>query len=209
MDGILYLLHDRGDIDDDELLLLVGDRQHNLHTGLPYFKYDRFNMFEMGEDECEVEFRCKKGDIFRLAAALQFLEVFRCESGVIVDTVESLCIALKRFAYPCRYADLIPHFGRPISQLCMIKHLVVDHMIDRFGYLLANLDQPWLSRQCLQFFANAITNKGAALDNCWGFIDGTVRPMCRPKQHQRLFYNGHKRVQGCIISKRIRNIFET
>ena len=48
MDGILYLLHDHGDIDDEELLLLVGDRQHNLHTGLPYFKYDRFSIFEMG-----------------------------------------------------------------------------------------------------------------------------------------------------------------
>ena len=43
-------------------------------------------------------------------------------------------------------------------------------------------------------FAGAISNNGAALDNCWGFIDGTVRPVCRHKQHQRAVYNGHKRV---------------
>ena len=74
MDGILYLLHDCGDIDDEELLLLVGDRQHNLHTGLPYCKYDKFNIFEMGEDECEVEFRFKKGDILGLQPLCSFLK---------------------------------------------------------------------------------------------------------------------------------------
>ena len=31
---------------------------------------------------------------------------------------------------------------------------------------------------------------------CFGFIDGTVRPICRPKQNQRIVYNGHKRVHG-------------
>ena len=45
MDDVLYSLHKRGEIDEDEFLLLVRDKQHNLHTGLPYFKYDIFNMF--------------------------------------------------------------------------------------------------------------------------------------------------------------------
>ena len=31
------------------------------------------------------------------------------------------------------------------------------------------------------------------LTGCIGFIDGTVRPMCRPMRHQELVYNGHKR----------------
>ena len=195
MDDVLHLLHDRGETDDEKLLLLVGDRQCNLHTGLPYFKYDRFNIFELREDECEVEFCFKKDDIFRLAAALHLPEVFRCQNCVLVDTVEGLCI-VTRFAYPCRYADLIPLFGRPVSQLCMVANLVVDYVNDRFGYLLTDLDQSCLSRQCLQMFANAIHNKGAALDNCWGFIDWTVRPICRLGEHQRIFYNGHKRLHA-------------
>ena len=36
------------------------------------------------------------------------------------------------------------------------------------------------------------TKKGAALDNCWGFVDGTVRPISRPGQNQLVMYNGHK-----------------
>ena len=74
MGDFLYLLHDDGDIDDEELLLLLEDHPRNLHAGLPYFKYEPFNIFEMREDECEVEFRFKKEDIFRLAAALPWLE---------------------------------------------------------------------------------------------------------------------------------------
>lgn len=38
--------------------------------------------------------------------------------------------------------------------------------------------------------------QGAPLDNCFGFIDGTVRPICRPNINQRVMYNGHKRVHG-------------
>ena len=34
------------------------------------------------------------------------------------------------------------------------------------------------------------------MDNCWGFIDGTVRPICRPSRNQRVVYNGHKRVHA-------------
>ncbi|XP_065055206.1 uncharacterized protein LOC135683782 [Rhopilema esculentum] len=196
MDDMLYLLHDEGDIDDEELLLLLDDHPKNLHVGLPYFKYERFNDFDMREDECEVEFRFKKDDIFRLAAALRLPEIFKRQNGVVVDEIEALCIALKRFAYPCRLADLIPRFGRPVSQLCMVVNLVIDHIFDRFGYLLANLDQPLLSRHNLKVYADAIHQKGAALDNCWGFVDGTVRPICRPNQDQRAVYNGHKRVHA-------------
>ena len=45
-------------------------------------------------------------------------------------------------------------------------------------------------------YADAICRSGAALENCWGFIDGTVRPVCRPGENQRAIYNGHKRVHS-------------
>ena len=45
-------------------------------------------------------------------------------------------------------------------------------------------------------YADAIQAKGAALDICWGFVDGTVRAICRPKVNQRVVYNGHKRVHS-------------
>ena len=45
-------------------------------------------------------------------------------------------------------------------------------------------------------YADAVSARGAPLQNCFGFVDGTVRPIARPGEHQRLVYNGHKRVHS-------------
>ena len=39
-------------------------------------------------------------------------------------------------------------------------------------------------------------DKEPPLDNCFGFVDGTVRPISRPDERQRIVYNGHKRVHA-------------
>lgn len=50
--------------------------------------------------------------------------------------------------------------------------------------------------KCILFF-QSIHNKGGAIPNCWGFIDGTARAICRPSVNQQDYYSGHKR-QHCI-----------
>ena len=56
--------------------------------------------------------------------------------------------------------------------------------------------QEWLSPANLQQYAQKIHDHGAPLQNCWGFIYGTVRTVCRPGQHQRVLCNGHKKVHA-------------
>ena len=53
-----------------------------------------------------------------------------------------------------------------------------------------------LNTDCLERYAAVIHAKGSALSNCFGFVDGTVRPICRPNVNQRQVYNGHKRVHA-------------
>ena len=48
----------------------------------------------------------------------------------------------------------------------------------------------------LQLYSDTIAAHGSALDNCLGFVDGTVRPIYRPAEHPRAIYNGHKRVHA-------------
>ena len=48
----------------------------------------------------------------------------------------------------------------------------------------------------LEQYAAVMAGKGAALDNCFGFVDGTVRPISKPGEQQRIVYNGHKRVHA-------------
>lgn len=53
-----------------------------------------------------------------------------------------------------------------------------------------------LSPRNVEHYADSIHSKGAPLDNCFGFVDGTVRPISRPEYNQRIVYNGHKRVHA-------------
>ena len=48
----------------------------------------------------------------------------------------------------------------------------------------------------LSTYADAIHNRGAAIEDCFGFIDGTVRPISRPIVNKRNVYNGNKRVHA-------------
>ena len=53
------------------------------------------------------------------------------------------------------------------------QYIIMSHRITQWNDMI--LDSVNLER-----YANAISDKGAALDNCIGFIDGTVRLICRP-----------------------------
>lgn len=61
------------------------------------------------------------------------------------------------------------------------------------GHRISQWNFDILSPPMLQEYADVIQAKGASLNNCFGFIDGTVRPISRPGQHQRIVYSGHKR----------------
>jgi len=123
-------------------------------------------------------------------------QTITCYNRTKVDGLEALCIFLKRYAYPIRYGDMIPLFGRSVPELCIINHHILNHIHRHFAQLLTSFNHPWMAPQSLDEYARIIHEKGAALDFCWGFVDGTVRPVCRPGQNQRVFYNGHKRIHA-------------
>ncbi|DBA04248.1 TPA: hypothetical protein N0F65_009483 [Lagenidium giganteum] len=80
----------------------------------------------------------------------------------------------RRLAYPNRLADLERLFGRSQAALSVITNAVLTHIYDRWHHLL-RLDRHRLTEEnCLQF-ASAIQRKGAPLNCCIGFIDGTLR----------------------------------
>ena len=69
-------------------------------------------------------------------------------------------------------------------------------MYTTHGHKITQWNHDLLNPAALNEYADAISNKGAGLENCFGFIDGTVRPISRPDENQRIVYNGHKRVHA-------------
>ena len=86
---------------------------------------------------------------------------------------------LKRFAYPCRYSDLIPIFERSVPELSMISNEVVDWRYTTHGHKTTQGNHDLSNPAARNQYGDAIRNKGAALENCFRLIDGTVRPISR------------------------------
>ena len=191
----LLIAYADGFLDDEEFIVLY-DYYQPVNPSFPYWNFDPFCLDVFDSCECEAHFRVAKDDIPILLNALRIPASFKCPQGTVCSGLEGLCLLLKRLAYPCRYFDLISTFGRPVPELCMIANTVLDWVFNEHGFRLTSWNQPFLTPACLQEYACAIARQGSPLTNCFGFIDGTVRPICRPGEKQRVVYNGHKRVHA-------------
>lgn len=107
-------------------------------------------------------------------------------------------------------------FPRGRSALSEIFNYMIDHIASEKGHVLKNFNQPYLSSERIDLMCESISGKGSPYKRCFGFVDGTVRAICRPSTDQRevpkytvyvncgtklnllwfQFYNGHKRVHS-------------
>ena len=182
-------------IDDVEFALLYDESSSRLT--FPYCKFERFDIDAWDESECRTELRFGKQDLDLLRRNLPIPDEIVCSQRSVCDGMEVMCILLKRLAYPCRYTDMVPRFGRNPTELCLIFNEVLDFIYTSHRHRLQNWDRnPFLQPYQLHRYADAIHQQGAPLNNCFGFVDGTVRGIARPKYNQRVMYNGYKRVHS-------------
>ncbi|XP_074626234.1 uncharacterized protein LOC141884347 [Acropora palmata] len=132
----------------------------------------KLNIADLSEVQCEEMFRFQKDDMIRLIRALEIPRFYTGYQGSVCTGMEALMILLRRLAYPNRWCDLVDIFGRAEPELSIIFNMIVDDIYTRFYHLLNNLDLVWLDPA---HFAQVIHQKGAPLDQCWGFIDGTAQ----------------------------------
>lgn len=190
----LCLAYDQNIIDEYEFVLLYDANKSR--EIFPYWKYEQFDFSFWSNTECKTELRFEKNDVYILLHLLGIPNKIVCCQGNTCSGIEALCILLKRLAYPCRYTDIVYRFGRNPTAMSLIFNEVLDIIYDNNHHRLDQWNHTILGPQQIQEYANAVHAKGAPLKNCFGFIDGTLREISRPKYHQRLVYNGHKRRHG-------------
>ena len=93
--------------------------------------------------------------------------------------MKGLCILLRRLVFPCRWMDVVWLFGRSASSLSRIFHYMLQFITNNYNHLFAfNVDRfrhrltSWaqiVRVQCPDAYMNVVL-----------FLDGTMRPMCRP-----------------------------
>ena len=195
IEEMLLLSFIHGFITEQELGVLYEAYQTK-NLIFPHRYYDRFNLDNLEEAEMFAEFRVRKRDIERLADALGLPESFICYKRTRADKLEGLCMVLKRLAYSCRYSDVIYRFGRAVPELSMITNAVEEFIYQNHHHKLTGWNANLLSPVKLEEYAEAVAAKGSPLRNCFGFIDGTVRPISRPGEDQKVVYNWRKRIRA-------------
>lgn len=143
-----------------------------------YVVNEPFSLEMMPEFECEEKFRFKKADISRLRDALGLQEKVKLDNRALVDSIEAVCMLLRRLSFPNRLSDLMPIFRRPESTISRTIHHLLDYIIKNFQHtLFLNVNNCTAAQ--LDAFCEALVNAGSPLDRCFGFIDGTLVPTCR------------------------------
>lgn len=182
------------ELDDNELLLYMDIC---FHEEPDHLKWKRLDLDKMSNEECLTKFRFRKDHIHELKMCMHIPdEITVPGTSVKCNGLEGLCILLRRFSYPNRLTDLVPVFGIHPTHISSIFNYMLEYVYETFEHLLSDLNQPWLTEQQLRRYATYTYASGIPVATCWGFIDGTVMPICRPQQNQREVYNGHKRIHA-------------
>ena len=190
----LVLSYAENVIDSNEFILLYDA---NMFKDIyPYWKYSHFDMRTFDGEQCIVDFRFSKTHLYTLLDVLNVPDRVVTVHATVSEDIEALCILLKRLSFPCRYTDMTPMFGRNLTELCLIYNTTINLIYEKNNHILSNWNQPMLAPQQLQLYADAIHDNGTPLDSYFGFVDGTVYQIARPKNNLQQVYNGHKRVCG-------------
>ena len=152
--------------------------------------YKRLDLDNLSSEEFKNYFRFAKEDIERLAVCLHIKDKYKSCSRLRWDGIEGLCILLRLLSYPNQLQDLVPLFGRHVTELSVIANYMLNKIYEKFHATLLKIDHDWMDKE---LYANAVYAKGAALSNVWAFLDGTQGRVCRPKKGQEAIFNGHKR----------------
>ncbi len=178
----------------DELLMLMtahtaDQRAHQR----PHDSYECFDLEKYSDEQYKHLFHFKKDALVELCELLALPDEYVGHNGIVWHPLEGTCMLLCHLCYPGHLVDLQPYFGRSPEDCSVIVNNMLSDVHHRFAHLLSSVDQPWMNHEA---YCKAIVQKGSPVNNVFGFIDGTLRQICRPGVRQKEMFSGHKRCHG-------------
>nr|GAT43323.1 predicted protein [Mycena chlorophos] len=182
---------------DDALLL--SNNLPLLHYARPEIAGTRISLAwlkKLKPSACLYHFRFYAEEIQRLVEALDIPQPFKTQNRCVFSDIEALCLLLARFRTAGDQFQLSTQFGRSQAAISQVVNELCEYLDTRWEHLLDFDTTVVLSPERLQDYAAAIFNAGAPIPTVWGFLDCTIRPICRPYRLQRIAYNGYKKVHA-------------
>ncbi|KAJ3978446.1 hypothetical protein F5890DRAFT_1422592, partial [Lentinula detonsa] len=146
--------------------------------------------------ECIWRFRFSAPEIFLLVKALDIPDPFRTQGRYCFTAVEALSLLLVRYRSGCDQFELQTKYDRCQSSLSEVLNELIEYLDERWKHLLDCDRDGVFHPDQLATYADAISARGAPLSNCIGFLDCTIRKICRPSFYQEVCYNGYKKIHA-------------
>jgi hypothetical protein len=150
----------------------------------------RFQPDEICEKAFVHDFRFTHAQFDRVVLALLSMGIpseIRSPARDKCKLPEALAMMCMKYAWPTRLGSMVKVFGTSMSRISRIVSTLRRLMYKSFG---PALQRPrMLCEEELVRFSAAIERR-CGQRNIFGFIDGTVRPMCKPEQLQAPCYTG-------------------
>jgi hypothetical protein len=164
----------------------------NFQLGEPTFDFDT-----CCEKRFAQWFRFSKSDVRTIVGLLvevaDLPEVVTSYAGDSAPLlIAFLCLCMK-YAWPTRLGTMTEMFGKGASWISRVTKALRVLLVNKFHYGLRH--PRVLSAEELRTFAAAV-ERISGCDVCFGFLDGTIRPVCKPQDAQGEFYNGKDRVHA-------------
>ncbi|KAF7326333.1 DDE Tnp4 domain-containing protein [Mycena kentingensis (nom. inval.)] len=151
---------------------------------------------QLKQHECLYRFRFTADELYNLCGALDIPQPFKTQNRSIFSNIEALCILLARLRTANDEFELSMQFDRSQSAISKVVNALVQYLDERWAHLLDFDTDGVLAPQRMQEYADAVHGAGAPLDSVWAFLDCTIRHICRPFLHQRVAYNGYKKIHA-------------
>jgi nuclease HARBI1 len=138
-------------------------------------------------------FRFERYEMQAIIRQLNLPDVIISSERDRANTFDVFCLLCAKYAYPMRYCQLVREFGRSASAMSRLIKSLRQLLYHRFCNRLRH--PPALSAEECACFASkcrAICGHPIVV----GFIDGTVREICKPSKLQGPMYSGKDRVHS-------------
>jgi hypothetical protein len=136
------------------------------------------------------EFRFTHAQFDRVVVALRTMglpESIHTPARDKCSLYEALAMMCMKYAWPTRLGSMVKVFGTSTSRISRVIGVLRRLIYQTFGRAL---QRPlMLSLEDLTRFSAAVQDR-CGQGNVFGFVDGTVRPMCKPDQMQGPCYTG-------------------
>ena len=138
-------------------------------------------------------FRFEKTEVHEIIRFLQLPDVIRSTERDQAPAYDVFCMMCMKFAHPVGLFTMIKMFGKSCPVISRLISALRGLLYDRFADSLKN-PKVLTPAQCTEFAQRIEVICGMPI--VVGFIDGTVRPICKPSVLQGPLYSGKDRVHS-------------